>query len=226
MNRPLRYIVLFCLFFPSCLSGGPGAGLGGGSFSGPGDSGEASVQDTPPIAGPSEDQDAKPEIPIGECEEENGINCPEKLDVSRTNLCLRTNLSLNPILTLSQATVSAAKPLTSTGQVTLKIWRYTDSSEASPDGAFAAPTLDLEATEPDLDPVKKYTQLSAAPDGTVSFHLVAGQKTGYYEFWVFGDLDTAFGNLNVVSCDEAPGDTLAPNPPPQQPPPAPAFKAK
>jgi hypothetical protein len=88
--------------------------------------------------------------------------------------------------------------------------------------------LDLESAEPDLDPVKKYTQLSAAPDGTINFHLVAGQKTGYYEFWVFGDLDTAFGALNVIPCgDEAPGDTLAPNPePPPSPPTGPAFKAK
>src|SRR6185436_18630439 len=106
-------------------------------------SGEASVQDTPPIAGPSEDQDAKPEIPIGECKEENGVNCVEKFEISRTKLCLRTNLALNPILTLSQASVSASKPLSSTGQATLKIWRYTEASEGSPDESFATPTLDL-----------------------------------------------------------------------------------
>ena len=51
---------------------------------------------------------------------------------------------------------------------------------------------------PDLQP----KDLTVKPDGSVTFRLVAGVKTGYYEFWVLGDLDTAFGSLTIEACGE------------------------
>ncbi len=205
--KTLRWMAVLAVLLSACLQKGGGApapGMAGPSSGSPAGTPEPSL-DTPPIAGPSENDNVKPEVPIGECEEKDGINCPEVLTVSNQTLCTRTNTAVNPVITDSQTTVTSLKSMTAGGGVVdLKIWRYSGEapSQGSPGDFLAAPVSDLRPKEADADPGRAGTQLNAKDDGTVTFRLVAGEKTGYYEFWVLGDLDTAFGSLTIEACGE------------------------
>src|SRR5262249_17888804 len=133
-------------------------------------------------------------------EEKDGVNCPEPLTLSPKSLCARTQPDLNPQLTGALALATIEKPLTSGALVDVKIVAY-------------APGADLAVQEADLDLTKPGPQIGVEPDGSVRFHLVAGEKTGYYEVHVTGDLDTANGDLTVENCE--PTLTSPQNPPPK-----------
>lgn len=165
------------------------------------------AQDTPPMAGPT---------PVEECEEKDGINCPEKLALSRTTLCARTDPSVNPLLTGSQALATTVKPMASGALVDVAIVTYGDKPGGDPSDTLAVPESDLKVLEPDLDPEKPGKQIGVEADGSVLFHVVAGAKSGYYEIQVTGDLDTAIGGLSIEDC-EAPLAEPQGSPPPAGP---------
>ncbi|HSA59835.1 MAG TPA: hypothetical protein VLJ37_09145 [bacterium] len=159
-------------------------------------------QDTPPMAGPT---------PAEECEEKDGINCPEKLALSRATLCVRSDLSVNPLLTGSQALATTVKPMASGALVDVEIVTYKDKAGGDPSDTLAVPGFevsDLNVSEPDLNPEKPGKQIGVEADGSVLFHLVAGVKTGYYEVRVTGDVDSAVGDLTVENCS-APSEELS-----------------
>lgn len=200
--RKILPLLMILAFAVSCTQKG-GTGVGGSGMSGPGGGPEVPAvspvpeadvpQDTPPMAGPT---------PTEECDEEKyDVNCPEPLNLTRKTLCARTEAALNPVVTGSQTLATTLKPLSYGPSVDVKIVSYAKKPEGDPSGSLAAPSLDLKILEEDLDPEKPGRQIGVETDGTVRFHLVAGEKTGYYEIHVTGDLDTADGNLTIEDCE-------------------------
>jgi len=167
--------------------------------------------DTPPMAGPT---------PTTECEETDEINCEEPLILSRHTLCARSQPALSPAVTGSQALATTLKPMTGGAMVDVVIVTYGgEKPEGNPSETLASPTLDLKIAENDLDPSKPGKQIGVETDGTVRFHVIAGEKTGYYEVRVTGDLDTASGGVSIEACEPSLAD-------PEDPPPAgPQFKS-